>query len=159
MASNAFVLRSATGGMTVSTAITLLQVATHATRPVEVLRASLTQRGSATSVQEKIALIRKSAAATVTAAVVGTHLLKLNPNDQSPSLQLGTALTGIVATVEGTNTDLTLEEGFNVLSGWLYLPVPEERISIPPAAFFAMTFITAPAAQSWYPEIVMRELC
>lgn len=158
MANNAFVLRSASGGLTVATAITLLQVATHATRPVEILRASLTQRGSATSVQEKIALLRKSGAATVTAAVVGTHLLKMNPNDQAPSLQLGAALTGINASAEGTNTDLTVEEGFNVLSGWLLLPVPEERIFIPPAAFLGMTFLTAPASQQWYPEIVMREL-
>ena len=157
MAFNHFVLRGPAGGLTTAAAISLLQVATSATRGVEILRASLTQKGSVTSVQEKIALIRKSAAATVTAAVVGTTLNKGNPNDQAPSLQLGAGLTGTTATVEGTNADLTLEEGFNVLAGWLYLPVPEERITIPAAAFFAMTFLAAPASQQWYPEIVMRE--
>ena len=157
MAFNHFILRSPPGGLTTAAAISLLQVATSATRGVEILRASLTQRGSVTSVQEKIALVRKSAAATVTAAAIGTTLNKGNPNDQSPSLQLGVALTGTTATVEGTNTDITLEEGFNVLAGWLYLPVPEERISIPAASFLAMTFLAAPASQVWYPEIVMRE--
>ncbi len=158
MAFNHFVLRGPAGGLTSAAAISLLQVATSATRGVEVLRASLSQRGSVTSVQEKIALIRKSAAATVTAGVVGSTLLKGNPNDQNPSLQLGAALTGHTATVEGTNSDLTIEEGFNVLgAGWLYLPVQEERMTVPAASFLAMTFLTAPASQQWYPEIWLRE--
>ena len=63
-------------------------------------------------------------------AVVGTHLLKGNPNDQAPSLQLGAALTGVNATIEGTNTDLSIEEGFNVLSGWLYLPPDAGQTSV-----------------------------
>lgn len=159
MSGQAFVLRGPLGGLTTSAAITLLQVATHATRPVEVLRASVSQRGGVTSIQEKIALLRKSGAATVTAAVLGTTLLKANPNDQSPSLQLGTALSGHTASAEGTDSDVTIEEGFNVLSGWLYLPVPEERIKVPPASFFGMKFLQAPTSQVWYPEIVLRELC
>jgi hypothetical protein len=146
---------------TISTAITILQIATGATAPCIILDASLTQRGSTTSAQEKVAWVRKSAAATVTAAVVGGTtgtILKNRPGDPAPSLQLGTALTGFVGSAEGTNTDTAFQEGFNVLNGWKYLPVPESRIHVPAASFIALIFLTAPASQLWEVTCTLQEL-
>lgn len=142
----------------VSSAITVLQVATGSACPAEVVRASASQRGSTVSAQEDIALIRKSAAATVTAAIIGTHLFKDRPGDPNPDLQLGTALTGVIATVEGTDTDTWMREGFNVLNGWLHLPVPEKRMLIRAAAFAGLKFLNAPAAQNWDFVLELREL-
>ena len=143
---------------TVSTAITVLQLKAGANNGFEIVRAQANQRGSTTSVEEAIALVRKSAAATVTAAVAGTTLFFRDPNQAAASLSLGTAATGVTATVEGTDGDVAWEEGFNVLNGWLYLPVPEERIYVPPAGIIALKFLSAPASQTWKFLMAIREL-
>ncbi len=144
--------------MTVSTAITILQLLAGATMPFEILSAALTQRGSTTSVQNAIAFVRKTVAATVTAAILGTTLFKNRPGDPNAALQLTTTGTGHTATAEGTDGDQVLKEGFNVLNGWKYLPVPEERIIVPSAGIIGLKFLNAPASQTWLAEIVIREL-
>ena len=142
----------------VSTAITILQIATGAAVPLEILSAQLGQDGSTVSAQEKVAFVRKSAAATVTAAAAGTHLFKTKTGDPTSGVQLGTALTGVIASAEGTDTDVLYETGFNVLNGWVYLPVPEERIYMPGGAFLGLKFRTAPASATWQMQITFREL-
>jgi hypothetical protein len=143
---------------TVSTAITVLQLKAGANNGFEIVRAQAGQRGSTTSVQEAIALVRKSAAATVTAAAAGTNLFFRDPNQAAASLTLSTSGTGFTATAEGTDTDQVWEEGFNVLNGWLYLPVPEERIYVPPGGIIGLKFLTAPASQTWKFLMAIREL-
>jgi len=142
----------------VSTAITVLQIGTGTTSPALILSASASQRGSTTSAQEELTFARKSAGATVTTAVVGTHLFKLRAGDPTPSLLLGTTTTGVIATGEGTDTDLCYRSGFNVLNGWTYLPVPEERIFMGISAFLGLKYSTAPASQNWSWNISIMEL-
>ncbi|HEX4381236.1 MAG TPA: hypothetical protein VH022_14435 [Candidatus Acidoferrum sp.] len=146
----------------VSTAITIIQLKAGANNAIEIIRASLTQRGSTTSAQEDIALIRKSAAATVTAAIDSpgsntSTLVRRDPNQSAPSATLSTSGTGITASAEGTDTETVLREAFNVLNGWLYLPTPEERIYVPPAGIIGLKFLTAPASQNWDAEVVFME--
>lgn len=142
----------------ISTAITAVQIAAGAASPFLILSASATQRGSTTSAQEEPTFVRKTAAATVTAAVVGTHVFKRNPNGPTPQLQLGTALTGVIATVEGTDGDIAWREGFNVLNGYKYLPVPEERLIVPGAGIIGLKFFNAPASQNWDFQVSVMEL-
>lgn len=143
--------------VTVSTAITVIQIKAGANNGIEILRASATQRGSTTSVQEDIAFVRKSSAATVTAAVDATDntatIVRRDPNQSAASATLGTTATGITASGEGTDANCLLREGFNVLNGWMYLPVPEERIYIPPAGILGLKFLSAPASQAWDFEV------
>ncbi len=141
----------------VSTLITILQLKAGALVPFEILSASLTQRLSTTSVQVGIEFVRKTVAATVTTAVLGTHLFK-KPGDPNPGLDLGTAATGVIATAEGTDGDIPLRDGFNVLNGWKHLPVPEERKFVPAAGIIALKFPAVPASHTWNMEIVIREL-
>jgi len=143
---------------TVSTAITILQLAAGAAVPFLIVSALLTQDGSTTSAQEKIAFVRKSAGATVTTAVVGTHLFKTAPGDPTPGLSLGTTTTGVIATAEGTDTDVAYEEGFNVLSGWRFTPSEKEYIMVPGAGIIGLKFRTAPASQTWQMSITVQEL-
>jgi hypothetical protein len=145
----------------ISTAITVLQLKAGANNGFEIVRGSLTQYGSTTSDQEEIALVRKSVGATVTQAVIGGSggtLFYRDPNESTPSLSLGTTATGVIATGEGTDSDYVLREAFNVLNGWVYLPVPEERIYVPPAGIIGLKFIVAPASQTWDAELVIREM-
>ena len=143
---------------TVSTAITLLQIKAGTTRAVEVLAAKLTQRASTTSVQEAIQIVRKTVAATVTTAVAGTHLFKHNPSAPTSDLSLGTTATGVIGTGEGTDGDVIVEEGFNVLNGWRWPHQAGETIVIPIGGILAMKFVDAPASQSWRMSLVFREI-
>lgn len=145
-------------GVTISTAITALQLKAGANGVVELLRASFTQSGSTTSTQIAAAVLRKSAAATVTIAVAGTNLKKMNPASPTADASLGTSATGFTASAEGTNTDLSVQRGLNILNGWEWLPTPEERMVIPISGFCGLTFMTAPPAVAWYAELVFREL-
>lgn len=142
----------------ISTAISAIQIAAGSASPFLILSGSVTQRGSTTSAQEEISFVRKTAAATVTTAVVGTHVFKRSPNAPTPQLQLGTALTGVIATAEGTDGDILWREGFNVLNGYKYLPVPEERILVAGGGIIALKFFTAPANQNWDFQSTIQEL-
>lgn len=153
---NAYVLRNA--GVTISTAIAILQLKAGTNYPLELLRASLSQFGSTTSAGARFSLVRKSAASTVTAASAGTHLNKLNASNPTSDVSLGTSATGYTGTSAGTNTDILVDEGFNVLNGYIWLPTPEERIIVPQGGIIAMEFLTAPASHTWYASIYFREL-
>jgi hypothetical protein len=136
---------------TVTTAISVLQASPVADRAVKLIRAWATQRGSTTNAQAHIGIRRKSAGATVTAAIDGTHIFEHDPAGPTPSnfFTLSTSATGVIATAEGTDTDLMYSEGFSVLTGFRYLPIPEERIDVEGGDFIALQFLTAPASQNW----------
>lgn len=143
---------------TVSTAITCLQAKAGANCGFEIIEAGVTQKGSTTSASESIALVRKTAAATVTAGSMGTSVFLNDPNEGNPQLTLSTSGTGIRGTAEGTDGDIIVKEGFNVLNGWLHQPPPECRIWVPPAGIIALKFLTAPASQLWQFWMKLREL-
>ena len=145
-------------GVSISTAITAIQLKAGTNGPIEILRCSLTQSTSTTSSQVLAGLIRKSAAATVTTATAGTHLLKGNPINPTSDASLGTSATGITATAEGTNGELAITRGFNILNGWEWLPTPEERIWVPQGGIIALTFLSAPPSATWTAQIHFREL-
>jgi len=142
----------------VSTAITILQLKA-VNCAVEVIRAWVNQESSTVSAQTAIQLSRKTGtAATVTSL---TPLL-LEPSVGAALSVGGTAATGRTATSEGTDGDVLIREGFNVLNGWLYLPVPEERIVLSPASIATSTlglkFPVAPPNVTYDYGIVFREL-
>lgn len=141
------------GGVAISTAITIIQLKAGANRGLEVVRAKISQAASETSTMEHIQLLKKTAAATVTSR---TPLL-MNYGGAAADAAGGAAATGITATVEGTDGDVLVEEGFNILNGWEWLPTPEERIILEVGDFIALKFGTAPASQTWYASIYFRE--
>ena len=151
-------LNNGNAGTTVSTAITVTQLKPGTNGPVEILRASITQSGNTTSSQVAAALQRKSAAATVTTAVAGTNLNKMNPVAPTSDASLGTSATGFTASAEGTPTDYAIKRGFNILNGFEWLPTPEERVIVPQSGFLGLTFVTAPPSATYYAETVFREL-
>lgn len=111
-------------------AITLLQITAGAAMPITLMKATVSQRNSITSTAFGAYVVRKSAAATVTAAVAA-DIRKLDPGDSASVVQLGTALTGYAATVEGTDGDILWREGDNILNGYYQEPQPELRITVP----------------------------
>jgi hypothetical protein len=149
MAANSGVYNLVRSSVTTSTAITIQVVWVPVTTAIETTRAWANQSTVVTSAQTRIQLLRKTGTApTVTSqtpAVVGT------PGTAASKCVGGTAATGITATAEGTDGTVYVEEGFNIVNGWLYLPVPEERIMIlgSTASGIALKFPTAPTSAGW----------
>lgn len=130
--------------VTTSTAITIQQVTEVAGCMAEFTRCWVTQGTITTSAATRIQFLRKSAVATVTSQAA----VALGNGMQAAKAVNGTSATGITASAEGTDGVVYVEEGFNVVNGWLYLPVPEERVSII-ATTAALKFPTAPTSAGY----------
>lgn len=128
--------------VSVSTAITLVQVKAGTTCGLEIIRAWVGNTDSETSNQLQVQFLRKTAAATVTSFTP----LKFGTNMAAANAAGGTSATGHTATVEGTDGDILIADGFNVLNGWLYVPTPEERPQVPVSGIVAIKLGSAPAA-------------
>lgn len=126
----------------VSTAITILEVTAPSSGCLEIIRAWVSQSSSTSSAQARIQLLRKAGTITGTAS----------PPTPVPT-QVGQAASGVTvkwkATVEGTDGVIPVDDAFNILSGWLWLPVPEERIWVPPSGIIALKFPSAPTSANW----------
>jgi hypothetical protein len=126
----------------VTTAITLIQIKAGSSSILRILKAWCSQSNQTSSAMLSIALLRKTGAATVTSA---TPLL-LDKGDAAANAVGGTAATGTNASAEGTNGDILVQADFNVLNGWLWVPVPEDRIIVGPSGIIGLTLITAPGS-------------
>jgi len=107
---------------------TLVQIVAGSNNGIEILRAWITMGDLDAADQSEAEILRKSAAATVTSFTPRRY----NPDDALSKAIGGTALTGTDATVEGTDTDVIHSEGFNTLTGFLWVPsTMEDRIFVP----------------------------
>jgi len=140
------VTRSST---TTSTAITVVQISVPANCAIEISRIEVNQSTITTSAATRIQLLRKSAAATVTSATP----VPLSEGMQASKCVGGASATGITATVEGTDSTVLWENGFNIVNGTLYLPPPEARIFIGPSEIVGIKFPTAPTSAGWITEV------
>lgn len=137
----------------VSTAITIIQYKAGALNKAAVVRFSISQGLSETSTMEQIQLLRKTAAATVT----GFTPLENDPDGPAAFGVSGTAATGITATAEGTDGDILVNEGWNILNGYLWVRSHPLEIVIPAAGIIAIKFPVAPASATWRAQLVVEE--
>jgi hypothetical protein len=130
-----------------STAITVNQVLVPVLTAAEFSRAWCNQDSVTTTNQTRIQLNQNSSASTVTLQ----NPVAAGKGMQASKCVGGTAATGITATVEGTVTSTWWQEGFNIVNGILYLPVPEARWMLvgQAAGFAALKFPGAPAAANF----------
>jgi glutamate dehydrogenase/leucine dehydrogenase len=119
---------------------TLLEFTAPATKSLIVTRAWIAQNLNTTSAQIAIQLVRKSAAGTAVASGVLTNA----PVDAGDSAFGGTSRQ--MCTALGTLTTVVYPDAFNFQNGWLWLPVPEERIIVPGAGILGMHMAVAPPA-------------
>lgn len=141
----------------ITTSKTLMQLAMGTAAPAEILEIVLgqTNRVPTTSEMWELQLLRKSAAATVTAAVSGTTVFPLAQDDPAASttnyLVLSTTGTGYNATAEGT--DGLIQDGpwnWNILTAmfvWTY-NVPELRPQLRASDIMALKLLTTPGAST-----------
>ena len=144
-------------GVAIATAITVAQLKAGTNGPIVILRHSMTQSGSVTSTQIASTLIRKTAAATVTAAAAGTTLTKQNPISVAADASLGVSATGITATAEGTDGEQMLTRGMNILNGQETVYTPEEREIVPQGGICAQKLLVL-ANTTWWSELAFMEV-
>lgn len=126
----------------VGVAITAVQYAASSTNTAVVLGYSVSQSGSTTSAMDQIKLLRKTAGATVTLGAVGTNVFDFTGNATSGAGTfrgtLSTSGTGVVASAEGTDGDVILQDNFNVLGGFTFTAQPNARIWVPVSGIIAL---------------------
>lgn len=135
--------RLAIQGVSISAAADLIVIQNSATQVLQILRAWAGQSGNVTSEQNEIALAR-----VTTNNSTGATSLTARP------LEVGdpaTSITSARTTPTSLNTlsnsgEYLYNEDFNWVSGWLYVPAPEERIYIPPSGIVVLRLLNAPSA-------------
>lgn len=130
--------------------VTLIEFTAQAAKTNILLRCWLSQRGSTTSAQQDIQITRKSAVGTNVTSPVA------NPVDVGDSAFAGTVRG--MCTAEGTLTTNMYSDSFNWVNGWIYLPVPEERIAIVGAGILGLRLPTAPPSLTINAGMTVMEL-
>ncbi len=133
--------------VTTSTAITVNQVLVPAAAAAEFTRCWANQSTVTTTNQTRVQLNQNSTACTVSSQTP----FPTQKSMQASKAVGGTSATGITATAEGTVTGTPWSEGFNIVNGILYLPVPEARWMLvgQSAGFAALKFPNAPASADY----------
>jgi hypothetical protein len=137
--------------VTTSTAITINQVLVPVLTSAEFTRAWVNQSTVTTTNQTRIQLLRNATAGTVTSQAA----TPAQNGMQASKCVNGTSATGITATIEPGTPSTWWSEGFNIVNGILYLPVPEARMLISGSAsgtgtpVITLKFPTAPASADY----------
>lgn len=139
--------------VSVSGAITILQLTAASDAVVKVTGAWCTQSGSTTSATQRIQLLRKTASATSsTGALTATPV---GPNEVAFGGSVGHVYGG-----EGTDGVVLIAEAFNWLAGWRWTaPSDKEAIVVVPSGLIALKFPAAPgSAQNVTAGFVFEEI-
>lgn len=128
---------------------------------LEILRVTVSQQGTSTSQQLGVILGQKASAfGTYTA----TTPAPMRPGGAASGIAGGTAgaaaTAGTDASAEGAGAvTTTLTEGFNNLSGFLWVPTPEERIVVTPDIAFIVKLRGTPTTLTgWNATLTFSEL-
>src|SRR5262245_10798581 len=137
-----------TGSVLVALRTAAINSAAAVVRP---LRVEVTQSGSTTSAQVRLLFSTRDTAGTLTL----TSVTAVNAFLGGPASGLtgntapagGDGRIGINSSADSGGTYANhWASAPNQLNGYLYLPVPEERITIPPSTVWCVRFAAAPAS-------------
>lgn len=128
---------------------------------LEVLRVTVSQQGTSTSQQLGVILGQKASAfGTYTSATPAPQVIGGPASGIAGGTTGAAATAGTDASAEGAGTVTTTHpEGFNNLSGFLWVPTPEERIIVPPDIAFIVKLRGTPTTLTgWNATLTFREL-
>jgi len=128
---------------------------------LEVERITVTQQGTSTSQQLGVILGQKASAfGTYTSTTPSPNVIGGPASGITGSTSGAAAGAGTDASAEGAGTVTTTHtEGFNNLSGYLWVPTPEERIIIPPDIAFIVKLRGTPTTLTgWNATLTFVEL-
>lgn len=144
------------GTVAASSAKILVQVRAGVSNAFEVIRATVVAVNATSSDQARVQLVRLTASATVTPV----SPRRLNSNDATCSSPGATNGNGINASTSGTEGDVLISEGFNVLAPWVWIPsCDEEKIILPPFGHLALKLDKATSGSlSYAAQVYFAEL-
>lgn len=128
---------------------------------LSILRCSVGQHGTATSqnlgitIQQKASAFGTYTSRTPVPIVVGGAASGISGGTAGAAATAGTN-----ATAEGAGTETPIvQDGFNNLSGWLWVPTPEERIIVPPDGAVILKLVGTPTSTAnWSATLIFEEL-
>jgi len=122
----------------VTAAKTLIRVSANGTSALVLLRAWITQETKVTSEQLRALIQRASTTGTGTAVTP-------QPHEVGDSAFSGSAAVNLTAEPTLTGSPFN-NENFNILNGFIYVPMPEERVIVPPSGIIVLRSDIAPLA-------------
>ena len=151
--------------LTLTAATTLAAVRPPTDRGVQLIRVWLGQNGSSTSKNFALSIGTKASAFSTLTSFTP---LKLCETDPASAITGGTAMAagtaGINASAEGAGvyTDLAVEV-MNNLNGWIWIPGPDDDISLKAGSALAlcMKMLDAPTSgfqTGWYGGMIFKEI-
>ena len=127
---------------TVSTAITLLEITAPATAVLMISKIWVNQSSVTTSAQTRVRILRKSV--SITGAATPPTPVPLGSDGAS-----GTTVKWL-ATVEGTDGFVVVEDSFNYLNGYIWQAIsPDMRMIVSPSTILAIKFPAAPSSATF----------
>lgn len=127
---------------TVSTAITLLEITAPATAVLMISKIWVNQSNVTTSAQTRVRILRKSV--SITGAATPPTPVPLGSDGAS-----GTTVKWL-ATVEGTDGFVVVEDSFNYLNGYIWQAIsPDMRMVVAPSTILAIKFPAAPSSATF----------
>lgn len=149
-----FVARLPATSLSSSTTLPVLQLAAATGKPLEIVRLEISQEGSTTSANAAVEMIYSTATAPGTLTAGNSVVAKNNPSSGAQGFTL--TGSGFSGSLTGTQNVLK-RQGWNVLNGYLYLPVPEERFEVPGGGFLWIRLPVLPASTTVDLEIAVIE--
>jgi len=128
---------------------------------IRILRAWAAQASAETSDQLGIQIaLQASAFGTYTSTTPSPHVLGGAASGIAGGTTAAAATAGTDASANAAGTKTTIiSDGFNNLNGWLYVPVPEERILVPVDTAIVLALIGTPGSLvNWHAGITFEEL-
>ena len=152
------------GGITVANqAVTLVFLNPGTTQSIEILRCWVGQSANATSAQQRVQLVTQVTAFPTLTSTTPGKLKIIDPVSVIAGGTAGAAGTcGTNASAEGAGAKTVLiNDAFNVLNGWLWVPTPLETIvmNASAASGFGLHLPVAPATlTNWAFGLTYKEL-
>ena len=128
---------------------------------IEIMRAWASQAATATAQNIGIKLAQKvSVFGTYTAVTPSPHLIGGSASGIAGGTAGAAATAGTKASAEGAGTVTTiLADAFDNLTGWLWVPTPEERIIVPQDTAIILKIIGTPTSlANWSAGITYTEI-
>ena len=152
------------GGITLANqAVTLVFINPGTTQSIEILRCWVSQSANATSAQQRVQLVTQVTAFPTLTSTTPGRLKLIDPVSVIAGGTAGAAGTcGTNASAEGAGAKtVLLNDAFNVLNGWLWVPTPNETIvmNASAASGFGLHLPVAPTTlTNWSCGVVFKEL-
>lgn len=113
-------------------AVTAMWLSPPSNATLEILRVWMNQLGTTTTSQIRIQFVTQVSQFPTLVACAVRKLKYQDPASLLSGLVSGLSGAGIAATTEGTGAKTVIfEDSFNNLNGFLWIPVPEERLTLP----------------------------